>query len=347
MNQTTRSGINAATRPQPSSGRLALFLCGLCLVVGLLWSYWPALCSVENRWYSDPQYSHGYLVPAFALLVLWFRRNGMPVVTRPSWWGVAGLAAAAVLRLMDGYIYFNWFEGVSLLLSLLAGGVLLGGWRFGLWLCPAAAVLTFMFPLPFQAETALAGPLQQLATAVGTYALQTLGFAAVAEGNVIVVGDLRIGVLEACSGLGMLSAFFALSTTAALIVQRPLFERGVIFLSAAPIGVLMNLLRITATVYVYCTLGAAAAHAFFHDLAGWLMMPLAFTALWLELALLRRLFFAVPIAAGPIPLTLPRGPMKPLSTPVAERSANRAAMGAAAEVENSPHQTEPTNVLTV
>ena len=37
--------------------------------------------------------------------------------------------------------------------------------------------------------------------AVGTYALQTAGFAAVAEGNVIIVGDLHIGVLEACSGL--------------------------------------------------------------------------------------------------------------------------------------------------
>ena len=55
----------------------------------------------------------------------------------------------------------------------------------------------------------------------------------------------------------------------------------------------MNLVRITATAYVYCTLGAAAAHAFFHDLAGWLMMPLAFAALWLELAVLSRLFVAV------------------------------------------------------
>jgi hypothetical protein len=72
----------------------------------------------------------------------------------------------------------------------------------------------------------------------------------------------------------------------------------------------MNLVRITATAYVYCTLGAVAAHTFFHDLAGWLMMPLAFAALWLELALLGRLFVAVPIAVGPVPLTLPRNSTK-------------------------------------
>ena len=281
--------------PPPRTTAAAAFpaaLLGACLVLGLLWSYWPTLVAVEGRWSREPQYSHGFLVPAFALLVVWRRRKSFPAALRPEWWGVAGLIAAAGLRLLGGYFYFDWFEGLSLLLSLLATSVLVGGRRFGLWLLPAVAVLLFLFPLPFQAETALAGPLQQLATAVGTYALQTLGFAATAEGNVIVVGDYRIGVLEACSGLGMLSAFFALSTTAALVVDRPAAERVAVFLSAAPIGVLMNLVRITATAYVYATLGAAAAHAFFHDLAGWLMMPLAFAALWLELAVLRRLFIA-------------------------------------------------------
>ncbi len=289
--------MNPAPLPRKTAALPALL--AACLVAALLWSYWPALAGVEGRWAREPQYSHGFLVPLFALLVLWRRRQSLPAPLRPAWWGVAGLAAATALRLAGGYFYFEWFEGLSLLLSLLSVGVLVGGLRFGRWLAPAAAVLLFMFPLPFQAETALAGPLQQLAAAVGTYALQTLGFAAVAEGNVIVVGDYRIGVLEACSGLGMLSAFFALSTTIALVVNRPAYERIAVFLSAAPIGVLMNLVRITATAYVYATLGSAAAHAFFHDLAGWLMTPLAFAALWLELALLGRLFVAAtPVAAS-------------------------------------------------
>ena len=121
----------------------------------------------------------------------------------------------------------------------------------------------------------------------------------------------------------MLSAFFALSTTAALVVDRPAAERVAVFLSAAPIGVLMNLVRITATAYVYATLGAAAAHAFFHDLAGWLMMPLAFAALWLELAVLRRLFVAgrraavafIPAVTEDSGITQPRSPAPPRETP--------------------------------
>lgn len=316
MKPPPHTATTTAVKPSAAS-RLAPALLGLCLLGALLWSYWPTLGTVEKRWYNDPQYSHGYLVPAFAVLVLWKRRKGLPLLLRPSWWGMAGLAVAAALRLAGGFLYFDWFEGLSLLLALLAAGVLVGGWRFGLWLSPAAAVLLFLFPPPFQLETALAEPLQQLATTVSTYTLQTLGFSAAAEGNVIVFGDLRIGVLEACSGLGMLSAFFAISTTAALVVNRPLFERVVVFLSAAPIGVLMNLLRINATVFVYCTLGPAAAHAFFHDLAGWLMMPLAFAALWIELALLARLFIAVPQTAGPVPLTLPRqSPSRPATSTI-------------------------------
>ena len=316
--------MNPAPQPRTTAAAFPAALLGVCLVLGLLWSYWPTLIAVEGRWAREPQYSHGFLVPAFALLVVWRRRKSFPALLRAEWWGVAGLAASAGLRLFGGYFYFDWFEGLSLLLSLLSAGVLVGGRRLGLWLLPAAAVLLFMFPLPFQAETALAGPLQQLATAVGTYALQTLGFAAVAEGNVIVVGDYRIGVVEACSGLGMLSAFFALSTTAALTINRPTAERVAVFLSAAPIGVLMNLMRITATAYVYATLGAAAAHAFFHDLAGWLMMPLAFAALWLELAVLGRLFVPVgerrgvrPPVKGP-----PTGGLTPRRSPKAPRARN-------------------------
>jgi exosortase/archaeosortase family protein len=111
----------------------------------------------------------------------------------------------------------------------------------------------------------------------------------VAEGNVISIDEMKIGVLEACNGLGMLSAFFAISATVALVLRRPLLDRIVVFLSAVPIGVLMNLVRITATGLVYGAAGTGTAQAFFHEVAGWMMMPLALAALWLELRLLGRL----------------------------------------------------------
>jgi exosortase len=211
------------------------------------------------------------------------------------------VAAGAGLRLFGSYFYFHWFDAVSLLPTLAGLCVLSGGWTLLRWAWPAVAFLLFLVPLPYQVEEGLAHPLQRLATEASTFAIQTLGLPAVAEGNVIHLGELEIGVFEACSGLGMLVTFFALSTAVAFIIRRPVRDKVVVFLSAIPIGVLMNVVRITLTGVLYSAAGTEVAQLVYHDLAGWLMMPLALGLLWLELKFLARLF--VPVEpTGPVPV---------------------------------------------
>lgn len=225
-----------------------------------------------------------------------------------SWWGYAVLAVAAILRMAGAWFSVEWLDGASLLPVLLGFALLIGGWPLFRQVGPAVAILVFALPFPFFIEGMLSAPLQQLATATSTYFLQAFGLPAVAEGNIILIDDLRIGVLEACNGLGMLSTFFAISTTVALVIRRPLADRLVLFASAVPVGVLMNLLRITATGLVYGIAGPGPAQAFFHDMAGWLMMPFALAALWLELKLLDRLLVPTPLPAQPPSGRLPSVP---------------------------------------
>src|SRR5262249_62350781 len=111
--------------------------------------------------------------------------------------------------------------------------------------------------------------------------------------HTILVHEARLGVVGACGGLRMLIVFFALATAVALVVRRPLLDRGLIVASALPIAVISNVVRITATAIVHDQLGSKVGEAF-HDLAGWLMMPLALGMLWLELQLLPRLLPARP-----------------------------------------------------
>ena len=40
-----------------------------------IWAYWLPLREMAERWTYDPQYSHGYLVPVFALVLLWLRQQ--------------------------------------------------------------------------------------------------------------------------------------------------------------------------------------------------------------------------------------------------------------------------------
>src|SRR5262249_37431723 len=156
---------------------------------------------------------------------------------------------------------------------------------------------------PYQFDVLLTFPLRRVATLASTWTLQTLGVPALSRGNIIVLDGIDVGVVEACSGLGMLMTFFALSTAVALVIQRPRFDKVVVFLSAVPIGVLMNVVRISVTVLLYQTAGRRLAEVVFHDVAGWVMMPLALVVLWLELLWLGRLWLRVE-TPRPVPVVL-------------------------------------------
>jgi exosortase len=261
---------------------------------------------MADRWANDPRYAHGYFVPFFSVALLWMRRARLSAVNVGKRnWGLAFLALGATFQLCGGYFRIDTLDGLALLPYLSGLGLLLGGQRILEWAWPAIAFLAFMVPLPWRVETALGPPLQSLATTASTYLLQTLGFTAFAEGNVIQLNEARIGVVDACSGLSMLITFFALSTAAALVVKRPLLDRIVLVASSVPVALLANVFRITATGILHDTVGGHAADTFYHDLAGWIMIPLALVLYWFEITILGRLLIeTTKYEAAPILLDL-------------------------------------------
>jgi exosortase len=247
------------------------------------------------RWSHSPQYSHGFLVPLFALYLLWLRRGRRPAFAPPyCWWGVLLVVAGTLLRLAGAYFYIDWLEGVSLLPCLAGLVVALGGWRALRWAWPALVFLVFMVPLPHRLEVALAEPLRRLATRASTTALRTVGLTAVARGNTIVANGQAIGVADACNGLSMLVTFVAASAAVVLLSRRPLTQKALVLASAVPIALVANVARITTTGVVCVLAGSQWATAFYHDWAGWFMMPLALGLLWVELKLLAYLCVSPP-----------------------------------------------------
>jgi exosortase len=229
-------------------------------------------------------------VPAFAVVLLYLRRDRLKGVTPAgNSWGVALIAAGVLLRWVGTMTYVEWLETVSLLPVLAGFCVLFGGWSVLRWALPGIAFLVFMIPLPHRVETALAHPLQRTATVASNYVLQTIGLPALAEGNVIHLTKGDVNVIEACSGLSMLLIFCAMATAVVLVVKRPWLDKVVILLSAVPIAIIANVTRITVTGLAQEYVGAEAAHKVFHDWAGLLMMPLALLLLWFELWVMARL----------------------------------------------------------
>lgn len=285
-------GVSSGTSPA-SVGLLAGVL---VLTVGVVWSYYSVAPRLVRIWISNPDYSHGFLVPGFAAFLLWSGRcqrpGRLPDRLSPGELstGLLLMLWGGALSVIGGGVRILAFEAFSLLPALLGIVVLCGGWQAARWALPSVAFLVFMIPIPPIIAGLASSSLQQIATAASTYTLQTLGIPAVAEGNIIWLSQARIGVAEACSGLPMLMCFGALAMAVCLLVRRPLWEKTVVLLSAPLVAVTANVVRISATGFAYECADERFASLIFHDLAGWLMMPLAVLLLGTEVLLLSRLF---------------------------------------------------------
>ncbi|MFV2068738.1 MAG: archaeosortase/exosortase family protein, partial [Pirellulales bacterium] len=103
---------------------------------------------------------------------------------------------------------------------------------------------------------------------------------------------------------------FALAVLIALVAKRPWWDRLIILISAIPIALTVNIVRVTVTGMLYMTAGdSELAHKIFHDWAGWFMMPLALGLLYVELQILSHLVIEdeeFPAMAVRRPATIPR-----------------------------------------
>ncbi len=247
-------------------------------------------------WFTEPDYSHGILVPFIAAYLLYRRRKQLPpLIEWPDPWGLVPVALGVALSLAAGTfnIAKEFGQGLGLILAL-TGCVLLLLGRPGLkWAWPGLAFLIFMIKLPDRLEILFTFKLRQIATNASNFLLQTLGYPSYISGpggTVITVGEVRLGVEWACSGLSMVLTFVAMGAAFALLLtKRSIWERLILFGVSIPIAIISNIIRITVTALVYIAADNQdntwkwIGDVIVHDLAGWLMMPLALGFLWLIL----------------------------------------------------------------
>jgi exosortase len=282
--------ITEAPAPRsPAAGRPPVW--PLAVLGGLLvWAYLPMLVVFADKWLHDPQYSHGLLVPFFsAYLIRRAWRSGEFVPAPMPALGCVLLVVVLGMRVVAGSLLFHQLDAASLLLALVAISLAAGGWPLLRRTGPAVAFLVFMIPLPYELERNVGQPLKVAATACSTFLLQTLGQPAIRDGNLILIDEVRLGVVDACSGLKMLMTFAAFSVGAVILMERSRFEKFMVVLGIVPIAIASNVLRITATGLSYAYLSNKNTVEFLHDLHGWLMMPVGLALLGLEVWVLGRL----------------------------------------------------------
>jgi exosortase len=275
-----------------SSAKTAWIAYG-ALVLVLVLAYLNMLAFTATFWNKD-MYSHGYIVPAFAAYLFWIRRRPL-VDAEPMerWVGVGIVAVCLGVRVWASTIDMNPVDRLSFIGALLGVCLIVGGKSMLRWAGLPILFLLFMYPLPSLLERGLLMKLQSYASIMSTYVLQTLGAGASRQGNTILIDTLSkpLQVAEACSGLRMLTIFGAMCVAMVMIIDRPWWDKLVILLSAIPIALISNVIRIVTTALLNLAFGQETAwlDKIIHDWAGFAMMPIGLGLLWIELAVLSRL----------------------------------------------------------
>ena len=257
------------------------------LIFALLgYMYVDSLVFLFEQWGSD-DYSHGIFVPFITVFLIWYRRRRLVTPnSSSSWMGpaivLAGLILHAAGNLATLYVISHlslWLLIVGLVLSFL-GRNALREMAF-----PLGYLLTAI-PLPVFLYNALSSQLQLWSSALGVGVLQFIGVTAFREGNVIDLGPVQLQVAEACSGIRYLFPLTSLALLCAYFFRDRTWKRVVLVLSAMPISVLVNGVRIGIVGVLVEWYGPQAAEGFLHLFEGWVLFMATFALLVVEMFVL-------------------------------------------------------------
>jgi len=268
------------------SGACWFRLAVLGVLIGFLYS--AILARLAADWWTDPNFSHGFLVPVFSAFVVWRDRKQLAALPKkPSWFGLAVIAGALVV-LIVGVLGAEFFLSRSSLVLLLAGLVIcfLGWGHFRAILFPLA-FLFFMIPIPVIIFNQIAFPLQFLAARLGSSLLDLCGVPVLREGNVIQLPTMALEVAQACSGIRSLMSLGAVAVIYGYFLETRILHRVLLALAAVPIAIAANGLRVMGTGLLGYYWDPDKAEGFFHTFSGWVIFIISLALLFTIHAVLR------------------------------------------------------------
>lgn len=251
------------------------------LALGIAVLYRGVLAELSLAWWDDPNYSHGLVLPFITAWLLWRRKGDFAAFTpAPSNFGLLVIAGALALFFL-GELGAEFFLTRVSLLVLLAGLVLFFlGWQHLKIAAFPIGILLLAIPLPAVIFYQITFPLQVLASKLGSSLLEAGRVPVLREGNVIVLPDVTLQVAEACSGIRSLFTLGTLTIVYGYLAEEGRGMRWAIALSAIPLALFANGMRIMGTGMMAQYVSPQAAEGFFHTFSGWFIFVIALVMLF-------------------------------------------------------------------
>lgn len=259
-------------RRSAQTGAIYTILLVSVFVLVALVAFNQSLLELLRRWNVQEEYSHGYLIPFISAWLLWTRRDALLAsVGRPSWIGPALILLAGVMHVIGKLSALFMLSQLGFIIALLGVTLGLGGYSLLKLTFIPTIFLIFSIPLPYVVDAALSFQLQLISSQLGVFFIRLFQIPVYLEGNVIDLGAYKLQVVDACSGLRYLYPLLSLGFLAAYLFQAPLWQRAFVFLSAIPITIGMNSLRIGLVGVLVDHWGPQDADGFLHMFEGWII----------------------------------------------------------------------------
>jgi len=252
----------------------------LLCAFGALYSH--SIATLISDWSNDANFSHGFLIPFVAVYMVWYKQEILKTIGIKS--SPAGLAVIifGMLCYLAGTIGAELFVMRSSMLITISGMVI---YLFGFEMFKAVLIpilyLIIMIPIPAIIWNKIAFPLQLFSARLSSEMVSLLGIPVLREGNILHLANTSLEVVDACSGLRSLTSLLALSGAFAFIAPLKNLKKWILFFSAIPIAVVVNIVRLTITALMATHMGAEAAQGFLHDMSGFLVFGVALALVYL------------------------------------------------------------------
>lgn len=268
-----------------------------------IWSIWgvallllcvvfrDSLMEMAATWANVEEYSHGFFIPVITGYLLWMRRGELVLAQgfKASLPGLAIIGLGLILFILGGLATIKTMEQYAFLIvltGLFACAFGTRGLRIG---AIPLLFLIFMVPFPAFILNNLSSKLQLISSWLGVEFIRACDIMVYLEGNVIDLGNYKLQVVDACSGLRYLFPLASLAFLCAYLFKGPLWQKLLIFLSSMPLTIFMNSFRIGVIGVLVDNWGTEMAEGFLHDFEGWAVFLLCMALLFIEMWIFSRI----------------------------------------------------------
>jgi exosortase len=244
--------------------------------VAVTWMAWSDMWQIAMK---DEESSHVLLVPVAVAWLVWVRRARFRQC-RPGRSALgAGLVGLGWLLWSYGYKYDvqSFWHGGAVTMAVGCFLVVVGRDVFFRFL-PAFLVLVFLVPVPGRARQAIAIPMQRTTASVTQGVLETAGVPVERQENLLSINGKAVTIAEACNGMRMVFTLILVSYIFAFTTPLRGYVRVLILVASPLTAILCNVIRLVPTVWVMGHVSRETGERF-HDVAGWVMLVVAFLML--------------------------------------------------------------------